>query len=122
MYRNPDVTPAVRKRQAVEARIVKATVRTLLAAGFKLSVDDGGDELAITDSTNYSAIIDALMNTDEDYLLIREESVQPKRLIGWVRFVYGNDGWDVIADYSITLESYIGEGTKVQKLVDKYIE
>jgi hypothetical protein len=25
----------------------------------------------------------------------------------WVRFVYGNDGWDVINDYSMALETII---------------
>lgn len=33
--------------------------------------------------------------------------------------MYGNDGWDVISDYTVSLEPYIGEGTAVQKLIDK---
>ena len=40
----------------------------------------------------------------------------------WVRFVYGNDGWDVLCDYSSVtdLDPYLGTGTKVGKLIDKY--
>lgn len=30
-----------------------------------------------------------------------------ERPIGWVRFVYGNDGHDVISDYTTNLESVL---------------
>jgi hypothetical protein len=36
--------------------------------------------------------------------------------------VYGNDGWDVLSDYSVNLEKFIGDGTPVQKVVDKYAD
>lgn len=115
MYIPKDVTPAIRKRIAIEARIVKATVRSLLAAGYSLSVDDGGEEYAIKNSTSFKAIMDALLNTDEDRLIAAKDG---KRL-GWVFFVYGNDGWDVINDYSIGLEP---ELTAVNQLSDRLAE
>jgi hypothetical protein len=30
-----------------------------------------------------------------------------RRSFGWVRFIYGNDGWDVINDYTTNLEPVI---------------
>ena len=90
------MTKAIEARQKIERRIVRCVVNDALHLGYVLSVDDGGDEYAITESTDAKAVMAALMNTDEDYLILRH----PEGRSGWVRFVYGNDGWDVICDYS----------------------
>jgi hypothetical protein len=94
-----DVDQGVRARVAVERRIVKRTVKDLLEAGYTLSVFDGEEESAMT-STDYKLLHDALLNTDQDFLNVW---VNGKRF-GWVRFVYGNDGYDVISDYTVNLE------------------
>ena len=98
---------SVQPRGRVEQRIVKSTVRELLAAGFALSVDDGGETFG--PFTVEAPVFDALMNTDEDYLFVhRVEYIGPtKQPFGWVRFVYGNDGWDVINDYTTNLEKHL---------------
>jgi hypothetical protein len=36
---------------------------------------------------------------------------------GWVRFVYGNDGWDVVSDYTTNLEPHM---KNADKLADYY--
>lgn len=95
MYIAKDVTPEIAKRQRIEIAIVRRVVKDALAAGYALDVDDGGDELAAKGVTTEKAAMDALLNTDEDRLWFTSAD---KR--GWVRFVYGNDGWDVINDYS----------------------
>jgi hypothetical protein len=120
MYISKDVTPAVARRREVEIKIIKATVKALLAAGFSLSIYDGDEDVLQNNgkgSTNVKAIHDALYNTDEDYLNVWSNGGQH---IGWVRFVYGNDGWDVISDYTVNLEPFIGEGTAVDTLIQKY--
>ena len=33
--------------------------------------------------------------------------------IGWVYLVFGNDGWDVISDYTTNLEFLMGEALKI---------
>lgn len=119
MYISPNRSPEVARRQNVELAILRATVNALLKNGFTLSVFDGEEDLLIKGESEGSkdkkAIFDALFNTDEDYLNAWKDG----RIFGWVRFVYGNDGWDVISDYTTNLEPYIGEGTAVQKLIDK---
>lgn len=102
MYINPNVTPAVRRRQRIERAIVRRVVKDALAAGYALDVDDGGEELAATGVTTVQAAMDALMNTDQDDLYLTRDG---KR--SWVRFVYGNDGWDVISDYSVNIEAVL---------------
>lgn len=115
MYIAKDVTPAVARRREVEIKIIKATVKTLLDAGFTLNVFDGEEHHPVT--AIKSEVLRDLYNTDEDYLYVHAPS---GGTIGWVRFVYGNDGWDVICDNTLNLEPYIGEGTAVDKLIEKY--
>jgi hypothetical protein len=114
----------VAARQRVERKICMATVDALLAAGYSLGVNDG-EEVTIAYSRDRAKIADALFTTDEDYLLIysraEEKDTTPNM---WVRFVYGNDGWDVICDYSHakTLDPILGDDSEVQKLIDRESE
>lgn len=89
----------------MEAAIVRNAVHELLDHGFTLSVDTGGEDYEIDRSVDPDAVIAELMNTDEDRLLARAgESIK-----GWVHFVYGNDGYDVICDMTVSLEPYLPE-------------
>jgi hypothetical protein len=90
---------ANRKRIAGEKRVARRVVRDLLAAGYSLSVFDGEEETVIK-STKFKQIVDALMTTDEDYLYTFKEGCKNS----FVRFVYGNDSWEVICDYGASLE------------------
>lgn len=111
---------SVKMRQIVEREIYTAVITELLKAGFSLSIDNGDNSgtpdqrYEIENSTDKAAILKAMYLTDEDMLYARSNRVN-----GWVRFIYGNDGWDVINDYSVNLEEYITKGL-VQKTVDKY--
>ena len=96
MYINKNVTPEVAARQRIERAIVRRVVKDALTAGYRLDVYDGGDEPAVAGARTLKAAMDALLNTDEDQLVLRH----PEGRSGWVRFVYGNGGWDVISDYS----------------------
>ena len=91
-----------RARIAIERRIVLRLIDDALAAGCELSVDDGGDAPHPW-TRDRSEVIDTIMETDEDVLRYR---LNGERL-GAVMLVYGNDGWDVIADYSVRLEPYL---------------
>ena len=87
----------------IEERIVRNAVHELLDHGFTLSVDNGGDDYEIDRSVDAEAVIAELMNTDEDRLLARTGD----KIKGWVHFVYGNDGYDVICDMTVSLEPYL---------------
>ncbi len=87
----------------IEERIVRNAVHELLDHGFTLSVDNGGDDYEIDRSVDAEAVIAELMNTEEDRLLARTGDV----IKGWVHFVYGNDGYDVICDMTVSLEPYL---------------
>jgi hypothetical protein len=105
---------SVKMRQLVEREIATAVVDSLLAAGFALSVENGDDEIFA--SGDAATILAAMFLTDDERLYAEKGGKD----FGWVYFVYGNDGWDVINDYTVNLEPFIGEGTAVDKVVEKY--
>lgn len=121
MYISPDFDSkpaALKARIRMEQRIVKLTVKTLLEAGYALSVFDGEEQTAWT-TTNYTMLHDALMETDEDFLYTKITDADGNKHSSFVRFVYGNDGWDVICDYGVSLEEAL---KPVNELVDKLQE
>lgn len=95
---------AVLRRCRVEERITRATLRVLLDApeGYTLSVFDGEAETPKT--RDFAVLAGAMHLTDEDYINVWTRAKEPK---GWVRFVYGNDGYDVICDYTTNLEEVL---------------
>lgn len=88
-------------RQHVEREIAAAAIKGLLDAGHRVTVYNGEEDV-LTDSRDSAAILSAMFTTDEDWLQVDVEGGRPG---GWVRFIYGNDGWDVINDYSTNLEA-----------------
>lgn len=96
-------------RHAVEHQIAKATARALIAAGYKISVNDG-EATVLKKSDDIADILSAMFSTDEDTLLAYANPSLPgmgMNLVGWVKFIYGNAGWDVISDYTASLETVL---------------
>jgi len=79
---------------------MKRVIADALTAGYTLDVHDG-EEVTIKDSTDAAAIFSAMRTTDEDFLRFNRGG----KSAGWVFFVYGNEGWDVVNDYTTNLES-----------------
>ena len=90
------------RRQEIERQIARKVIDDALAAGYAIDVFDG-EEDAIENSTDAEAIIAAMFSTDDDRLYFRKEN----EVIGWVWFIYGNSGWDVISDYTVNLEELL---------------
>lgn len=92
-------------RMAMERRIVTRTVDALLAAGFYLNIDNGGGSPELShDTQDRALLLKNLGATDDEFLLVSDGANTSH---GWVRFVYGNDGYDVISDYTTNLESVL---------------
>jgi hypothetical protein len=104
----------VETRCKIEARIAKSIVKSGLAKGYAVSVNDGG-EWVVKRSTDAKDIIAALFSTDADYIRFRTASGER---VGTVFLVYGNDGWDVINDYTDT-EAMRAVLTDANALADK---
>ena len=93
----------VRARVAIERRIVKSLLDEFSEQGFTFWVDNGGDDFIPCD-TKEKALTE-LLNTDDDQLgpVPKGDSIP----LGWIRLVYGNDGWDVMSDCHTILDKYM---------------
>lgn len=109
------------KRHLTEQQIARAATTGIVDAGFRVSVNDG-EATVLVRSDNVKAILAAMFSTDSDtlhaYAPPEEPGGQWKR-IGFVEFIYGNDGWDVIADNSLTLEGCLKDATALSARLER---
>lgn len=98
-------------RQTVERKIARKLIKDALVAGYSLGVNNGGDEDEIGSSTDAKAVLNAMFATDQDHLIFYRDN----KRIGWALFVYGNDGWDVISDYTTNLEAVMAGAQKISE-------
>ncbi len=83
-------------RIKVENGVVSRIVDSALSSGYNVSVYDGED-FPIRNSRIKKDIMRHIMSTDSDVLKIHTVSGET---IGNIYLVYGNCGWDVIADHT----------------------
>jgi hypothetical protein len=106
----------VETRQKVERQMARKFAKIFLAAGMCISVQDG-EEWVLSKSTSLKDIIAAMFSTDEDRLRVwQKDDTGAWKHLGTALFVYGNDGWDVLADYHVTLEPWLAP---LHELADK---
>lgn len=88
----------------MQTAIIDKTVDALLAAGLFLAVYDS-EEITTPITNIKTVIIEALQTTDSDFLFCYPAPDTGRK--GFVMFVYGNDGYDVICDYTSNLEDIL---------------
>ena len=102
-------------RMGIEQKIIRRAVTDILGKGYKISLYDGG-EFTVKRSTDLNLILNATQTTDRDMLKVYEGD----SLIGTIILIYGNDGHDVIADYSLSLEEVLkGASLLADELADE---
>jgi len=92
------------KRIAMEKRILKTAIEELISHGFTITIRHDGEPTDINNSTDVAAIIEEAHGVDECHIDVKSETEQ-----GLVFFVYGNDGYDCICDYTVNLKPYLVE-------------
>lgn len=98
-------------RMKIERKIVLMCAKSLIQAGYNIAVNDG-EETTLLSTNNIKAIEEALFTTYEDYFLTSKQGFRDS----FVRFIYGNDGPDVINDYGTSLEHIM---SKVNDFADR---
>ncbi len=88
-------------RIQIETVIVRNAMDSLIEQGYSVAtyVDSDMSELS-SPTRSTDEIMDLLMESDEDTVIVS----MGRSRIGTLQFVYGNDGWDVLSDYSTALE------------------
>lgn len=97
-----------RLTRELERRIVKQVVDDLLAAGFTLWIDRDGEDERIEVKNSYGETLDELFACDEERLYAYRSPVE-----GWVYFVYGSNGYDVVSDYTTNLQEWMESAIKI---------
>lgn len=97
----------------MEQTIVRAVIRSAIAAGYTISLDNGGDDFELEDSRDKEQIFGEMFATDDESLLLRKNGRER-----FVRFVFGNDGWDVVCDYTAKLDEDVM--IEANKISDAY--
>ena len=104
---------SVKMRQEVERKIAAAFITAALAAGYTINIHNGGSGPELPQpSSDKEVILAAMFATDDEHLMVYKDGKQ----IGWVYFVYGNSGWDVISDYSTNLGPLMAEADKISEM------
>jgi hypothetical protein len=88
------------KRIKTEGTIAAALIDALLERGAVLNLNDdshGNGDWTVENCTDKATVIQAMFTTDGDLLEAHDASGEG---LGWFMFIYGNDGWDVISDYT----------------------
>lgn len=106
----------LKQRIACEKEIFSRVVDVALAAGYWLRVHNGED-WDTTLTQDKAELVKEYNNCDEARLYFlkadKKQSTTQDALdngnvyCGWVYFVYGNDGPDVISDYTVNLEDLL---------------
>lgn len=117
------IDPLIQQRIVIERAIVRKACEDLLAAGFKLRVDDGGD-WACERTDSLATVMSSIMSTDEDNVHVfgtvsLPGGVSTTRHLGWVQFVYGNTGWDVITDNTLSIDEHLAGATKLAEEISE---
>lgn len=91
--------------ESMERQIIKALVTEAFKRGFTtITIDNGGDAGEDITCTNTKEVMASIRQTDEEHMFFVHPD-NPK--MSWVFLVYGNDGYDVIADHSLSLNEMI---------------
>lgn len=112
----------LQQRIEVERQITAALCQSILDNGFVLEVDNGDYS---TNCNNAESALEAAFATDESWIYAREGNlgwafgspVDELNIVATFFMVYGNDGYDCLADHSVNDHT-----TKILETVEQLIE
>jgi hypothetical protein len=84
----------------MELQIVNKLIKQTRERGFTLHIED----YTTADMAAYgNDFKTAIFDLDEAQILVLKNGTA----LGWIRLVFGNNGYDLISDYSINLETFL---------------
>ncbi len=98
----------VERRKEIEKEIAVAILtEALKTPNIMVCIDNGEGADSVSFGFGIGATVDNIVaqmfQTDEEHLFFYVPTPGgplSKKQLGWVQLVYGNDGWDVISDYT----------------------
>lgn len=115
----------LKMRIAIEEFMARKTVHHLIERGYFITMNDGEVD-TVKKSQNIRNIVSAMFSTDGDVLKVYTRCSKQTddgekfefKYIGRIDFIYGNDGYDVISDYSISLEEDLKPLMELAEVID----
>lgn len=103
-----ELDPKIRHRIIMERMVIRKACRDILAAGpgYWLRVHNGED-WSCERTRDLSVVMANLAQTDIDNIVVSCSDAKSRTgysRVGWFQCVYGNDGWDVIANNTTNLD------------------
>lgn len=95
-------SPSVRGRALIELQVVDALIKAAKDASYRLEID--ASKLSLPRRVSDDTFKLALFDLDGDCIVVVDRTPQS---LGWIRLVFGNNGWDLISDYSTNLETFL---------------
>ena len=104
------------QRSEIERKIVAFLFNTMARHDWRVDyIFDGGDNVRYADWTE-TAVLDTVFSVDESLIRFMKSAMRRS-----VRIILGNDGYDCIADHSLSDTYQIEDDFEVvMKLVDAY--
>lgn len=115
-----DCQDPIRKRILIERAIVRQVLTDIVAMGFTFNVYYGGGQYAMHGSIdNVHKGMCEIGACDEERVYIYQRG-DKARCVGSILLVYGNDGYDVIADHSDngTLAMILVNAEKLSEVIE----
>lgn len=120
------MTNALNLRIGIEQAICRRVVNELLCHKYHLAVDSGDldieDIVTCQDIPHLLQGNNGLFNFDDAYLLVYKapkKDGSDRKADYFVRIVFGNDGYDVISDYSTGLEKHLENSLRLSKVCEE---
>lgn len=122
----------INERIKIERQIVRRVIKDAIARGYSCSVsgERGYDiDEMLVGCKKIDKVLQECTNYEECHLFLTPPDVDP--IIqdgavvseGWVYFVFGNDGYDVISDYTSNLETLLAGAHELSvDLENKYVK
>lgn len=108
------LSPDIQARYLLERAVIRKACTDLIAAGMSITVDYGDGQAGCTFSRDPDTIMGAVCACDEETLRVYKPHGVVKTKhgfdwnnMGWIFLVYGNDGYDVIADHTMSLSELL---------------
>ena len=101
------------QRISIEERIVRKFFETCVAAGYTVAVHDGEERHGPMNDVNKLMV--ASFSVDSENFMVYDGD----KFLGEVFVVYGNDGWDVIADYSMSIEALVKPADELARQLEE---
>lgn len=91
-------------RRGIEIAIVKRLFDAFIAEGSEIVADNGE---SVESKQGYEEFLETMFACDEASMIIYNKKYGPNGMA--IFLVYGNEGWDVVSDYAMSLEPVMGE-------------